>query len=688
MSRRDSAGLPLVPLVAVLLVILGLTLGPVLLLRPETAALRLGNLRVQVYAGFLYWTVGAALIVGPFVAVTTLPGDWFERWWSAVESRVMAIPDRVFATGVVIASVAFAAGISVFSFDQRPSTADGVAQLWHARILLAGRLSLPPDPNHEFFAVDNVIDQPWMSQFPIGTPALLALGLLMGGAWVLNPLFTGILVLNVYRFVRRAYGEGSARAAAVVAMTSPMILIMGGSHMNHVPTVALFTTALAALPRWVTPQSGREEYRSAAIIGATIGVAALLRPLDAVVATLVVGMFMLAVATRTPSLARARSLLVAAAVGAVPVGVLLWMNWRTTGGPLHFAYMVLWGPNHTLGLHDDPTGHPHTAWRAVNLAIKYLVQVNWVATAWPIPVLLVAAVGLLFAQRRNRWDAFLLGHFCAQLVAYALYWHDGQFVGPRFLFIAIPGILVLAARAPFVVSGRLTTGAWRRVALVVLPVCVLASWVAPMQPFGGQAMAIEYRDLRRSFKVPAPAEIRSGEVQNALVFIQEGASSRLAHRFWGVGVSRAATVRLVEQFDACSLFEAVRVEEAQPIADSLARLQRITQRAVPFVASANNVRAPDGNLRVNDSSSVTAACAAEIEHDRRLGNAIAYGPMLLENRIDSAGRVGGNAIYVMDLRDRNEVLRARFADRRWYRYEFPASGDGRTPVLVPYDSAR
>jgi hypothetical protein len=399
----------------------------------------------------------------------------------------------------------------------------------------------------------------------------------------------------------------------------------------------------------------------------------------------VLGLFMLGIAARAPSRLRARSLLVATAAGAIPVGLLLWLNWRTTGGPLHFGYEMLWGPLHSLGLHDDPTGHPHTAWRAFNLAMKYLLQVNWVATAWPIPVLLVAAIGLLFAESKNRWDALLLAHFCTQLALHAFYWHDGQFIGPRFLFSAIPGVLVLASRAPFLITARLNGGAWRRIAIVVLPVCVVASWIAPMKPFGALALTVEYREQRQSFKVPPPTAMGG---RNALVFIQEGANARLLHRLWGVGVSRAEAARLLEQFDGCSLFEAVRAEESQPTGDSLVRVQRMRQRGRPFIASTSNLRGPTMHLRVNDSSSVTPACAAEIEHDGRMGWPVAYGPMLLQNQIDSAGRIGGDAVFVMDLRDRNEVLRARFGDRHWYRYEIPTNGDGRTPVLVPYDTTR
>ena len=97
---------------------------------------------------------------------------------------------------------------AIYSFDRRPTTADEIAQLWQARMLLSGELAMPPDPNPEFFAIDNVIDRPrWMSQFPIGGPAFLSIGLLLNAAWLLNPILTALTAVNVYRFVQRAYGD-------------------------------------------------------------------------------------------------------------------------------------------------------------------------------------------------------------------------------------------------------------------------------------------------------------------------------------------------------------------------------------------------------------------------------------------------------------------------------------------------
>jgi hypothetical protein len=218
-------------------------------------------------------------------------------------------------------------------------------------------------------------------------------------------------------------------------------------------------------------------------------------------------------------------------------------------------------------------------------------------------------------------------------------------------------------------------------------VCIGVAWLRHMPPFGVQGVAGEFRNSRTRLKLDPPREIVSGAVQNALVFVQEGAATRLLHRLWGVDVSRPAAARLLASADACTLLEAVRLEELNPAPDSIVRLKRIEARIRPYRASGLTVHVPDPNFRVSDDASLTPACRDEIARDSRLRNTVAYGPLLLLNRLDEQGRIGGNAVYVINLGERNEVLRRRFADRHWYRYEVSRSSTDTMPVLVPYDSA-
>lgn len=668
---------------AIALVAIGLFPGPALLLQPIVSTLNISNVDLQLTAAQMYWTVGAILLVGPFLALLTVPGDWFERSFADVAQRVMAVPNRVFIVTVAAITFGLALFFAIYSFGRRPTTADEIAQLWHARMLLEGRLSMPPDPNPEFFAIDNVIDSPrWMSQFPIGGPAYLALGMLLRAEWLMNAILSALIVVNVWYFSRRVYGEAQARAAAVIAALSPMLLLMGGTHMNHTPTAWLVTLSLAALTFWLhAPDRSRPV--AAALIGAGIGCAITIRPLDGAVAGFLFGVIMLAACWRDRG--RLGSVLAGALAGAVPVLILLWANWRTTGHPLQFGYEVLWGPNHSLGLHADPTGNPHNAWRALLLGIKYTVQLSWIATAWPVPVILIVATGLALALRPNRWDVLLLVMFAAQLTVYAFYWHDGQFAGPRFLFTALPAVLILASRFPFIVAPR-TSGTARRIAIAIIPVCIGVSWLRSMQPFGVQGVAREFRDSRSRLKLGPPREITSGAVGNALIFVQEGAATRLLHRLWGVGVSRRDAARLLRYADHCSLLAAVTSEELRGSADSVGRLPRIENAVRPFVRTGKSGRFPDPNFKVSDVSQMTSECIAEVRHDERVKNTIGYGSMLLQNRFDDQGRIAGDAIYVMDLRNHNEVLRDRFSDRAWYRYESPAAARDSSAVLVPYSA--
>jgi hypothetical protein len=662
--------------VAALLLAALMLLGPAALSisAPEGHNIREINLGPLV----LYWTIGTGLLIAPLLALTTLPGDWFERWWNSATKFTMEIPQRTFAIGLVVGVSLLTAGFAWYCFRGRPTSSDEIAQLFHARILLSGHWSLPADPNPEFFAMDNVIDRPrWMSQFPIGGPAVLAIGLLIGAPWLLNAVLTGLTALNVYRFAQVAYSEAQARAAALLFAASPMVLIMGGSQMNHTPTAFCATLALAALARWIHDGGNRQ----AAIIGAAMGAAITIRPLDGTLVTLMIGGVMLWHFLRDQQ--RAVSVLVAMAAGAVPVAVLLIANWRMTGDPFLFGYELLWGPNHSWGLHDDPSGSPHDAVRAVFLGLKYVTLLNWTLTAWPLPVLLLVAFGFSLSRQTNAWDLGLLAAFLVHLVAYAMYWHDGEFIGPRFLFTAVPAVLVLAARAPFMMAEAARSTAWRA-AVVLVPVCVFVSWVRPMPPFGVRGISLEYRDTRKSLKREPPSAQVTERLPRSLVFVQEGSSARLIRRLWGIGLSREDAAGLMRNADACSLLDAVRREEARAPGDSTGRFQRI-EATTAVLGDRVTVAGNDPNFRVNNNSMVSAACVNDVKIDERVGNSVSYGPLLLENRYDALGRVSGQVIYAMNLGERNEVLRARFGDRQWFRYEIPVGKPDAEPEFVPYD---
>src|SRR5687768_7980142 len=409
--------------VALMLVMLGLYPGPAFVLFRDPVW-RTHPIIAQFADERAFWVAGLVLFVGPAMVAASMVPRRFDRLWEALRGRLDAVPERWLMAGAALFATIIAASAGAYMLSQNPTTSDEIAQLWHARILLTGNLTLPPDPNPEFFAVDNVIDRGrWYSQFPIGGPAALAIAMLLRATWLLNPLLAGLIVMNVYRFAMHVYGTSEARVAALLCATSPFLLMMSGSFMNHTLVAFLATLALAELPPWAG-ETGPRQSVAGVVTGLSLGAAIMVRPLDGAIVAAVAGGFMVSEAVQQ---GRARTLLVPVLAGAVPIAALLVANWLTTGDPLLFGYEVLWGENHSLGFHEDPSGNVHTPARALALAVAYVMQLNWALFGWPIAGLVLVGGALVAIGRFSRWELILLLWIELQLIAYAAYWHAGLF---------------------------------------------------------------------------------------------------------------------------------------------------------------------------------------------------------------------------------------------------------------------
>ena len=617
-----------------------------------------------------FWLlIGGGLLVALLVLARWMPAQ-LDAAWDAITTRVMGIPPRAFVGGVALFAFAASAILAVICFGRQPHNADEVAQLFHAKILLSGRLALPPDANPEFFGMDNMIDRGrWYSQFPIGGPAFLAIALALRAAWLLNPALLAFSILSVYGFARRAYSEAVARATALLFALCPFALFMAASYMNHVPVLWLASVALMQVTIWADAKGPHDAYRAAILIGLALGVAFTVRPLDALIVAGVVAAIQLD--HLRGSATRARSLVVQVVAGLLPVAVLFVVNMRTNGAPLRLGYEVLYGSAHQLGFHLDPYGTPHTPARALTFASKYLLQLNVLLFEWPIPVIAIIAAGLIALRRPTRWDLALIALLLAQVFGYALYWHDGSFRGPRFLFTAMPAIIILTARAPFVIATA-TRGAVRRVSMLVLPACVLVAWLAVGINMSVPGRVRMYRRGSPVLRVDPEAMAHAAGLHRALVFINEGVAARNVHYLWELGLSRGQATRVMVSASSCAIRRSIDAEVAVRPARTRGRLDRLVMGALAFDA-AHQLNLP-------------RECEDDVRRDNE-GSA-SFAPFFPANTIDANGHLGGDVVYALDLGAHNEVLRARFGDRRWYRFGVRlASGDS-VPRLTPYSAAR
>lgn len=655
--------------------------GAVLLAAPLIPLVLWGN--PYPAAATRYWGLGAGLTLLVAALAAYVPPLRRVLTVEPLLRAARALPSRSFAALIALAASLLAAWFAWGVFRFGASTTDELAQLWHARILHTGHWALPVDPDRAFFALDTVVDgDRWFSQFPIGGPMLLALGSVVGAPWLVNTLATGLIAAATYGFARRAYGEGEARLIAVVMALAPSIAMMGGTMMNHTPVLLLWTIVLWMLTGWDSARRARDGALQALGIGVALGLMATIRPLDAVVAALATAGFQLAVFRRAPR--RAAEWLAQGAGGVLGVSPLFVAHANTTGHWLRFAYDLQWGPGHNLGFHVDPYGKPFTLAQGLEHGLTYLGELAMFVTAWPVPSLALVAATLLLLRRGSRWDALLLGHFALQLAVHMAYWGRGEFLGPRFLFTALPTLVVFIARLPQALGARIADR-WRPAVPVAFAAMLVMSWLAPVEFLGVRGLIQIAARARGALRADVADAVRSARIDRGVVFLREPFSARLTRRLWGLGLRRDETARLLASHDACAIHDAVaQFEGAPPQPPSVIRgVLSATPRMLP---SDSAMGSTDGVLGLNGPGSLTPACKAEFEADTT-GGFVAFGVGLPLEPIDQAGRVSGPVVYAADLGPVNGRLARRFGDRPWYVAVSRGRGVELEKIQVPEPTA-
>lgn len=627
----------------------------------------------------ILWCAYGALLLAVLWVVAERWGDALDRIMSRAWEQIMRVPRGRFVFAMSALTTLAGIGVSLYCYAGRGFTGDEMAMTWHARMLLAGHLAIPMPANPEFFdTVAMVTRGPrWYSQYPIGGPALLALGIAIKAVWLMNPLLLGVAAWQFHRFARRAFGEPTARAATILFALTPFVLVLGATQMNHTASICLALVALAELAAWDDDGTFKRFAHSLGI-GFAVSAIALVRPLDALLVAVPVGVFQLSRARSGGR--RFASLLAQCAAGAIPIAILLWANVRTTGNPLVFGYDVANGPTHALGFHLDPNGQMHTPLRGVVYASGYLLRLDRFLFEWPLPGLLIVCAVLAVLHRGTRWDSLLLGLVGAFLLGYGAYWYPGFFDGPRFLFPVVPVFVLYAARMPEAAE-RLVNRSSRRVARALVPACVLCAWLVPVSFSSVRGRLGALHDQRTKLKTDVAEQVARAGLSNALVLVHEPWRGRLLARLRTIGIQQFEAERIVNTMDACALQTALDQGGVSIPTDTAARRARVLLSAASAgrAALVMNRMADDGLARAPGGPD-TPRCREEATSDT-LGT-MPYAMFLREQRVDRAGHLAGPVIYARDLGARDSLLRAEFGDRRWFLYR-PGRSLGDTATFSP-----
>jgi hypothetical protein len=580
-------------------------------------------------------------------------------------------PRFIALVAALLGALALLACLVVFSGN--PRNVDGFAELFQARIFLAGRLWAPPPPDVASFATLHMIVGParWFSQYPPGQPLVLAAGLALGAWWLLNPLFAAALVVATYRVARWCADEPTARLAAVLLCASPFVVAVAGSEMSHLPAATFGMLAAAA----ATSIGGRQSSRWAAAAGIALGIMAAFRPLDAVAAAVPVAVIVMMAAAPGRRLTALATVALAGAICTVPA---LWYNAGTTGSWHQFGYTYLWGSQHSLGFHPVPWGIPLTPLRALGLTGLDLHQLNLYLYDAPFPILALIAGGMIAGKRQlDARDAVVVVGALALSALLFFYWHRDVFYGPRFLFGAVPWYVVLVSRSLVVLrrTGReLFPGVTSGLAAVFAFGLALVLGLATIAP----ARVGAYRRATPVFDLHPDRDARRAGLSHAVVVIPDGWGSRLIARMWALGVSAPQSTRLYAAIDACTLEQALDAAALDASGSARARLVG----TLDSLAARRRPGAPTGatedpNLRLPVGEPLPGVCRSELVRDST--GFLEFAPFLYLNR----PLLDGDIVWARDLGPWNGALFARYPDRRLYRYA-PREAGGR-PLFIPVD---
>jgi hypothetical protein len=556
------------------------------------------------------WALGLAIAAGLGTVLTMLmpPESRAAQWLRAQWLRAARASDgRAFAVTLATCCVVGYALVGRAVFAGRPLLIDEIVQMLQARIFQEGRLWRPVAAEPAFESLMLVVDVAgkWFGQFPPGWSVLLVPFDALGVSWLAAPVLGALAVLAFAAWQRAAEPDAATRFGGLLLFaTAPFFVFLAASHMNHVPMLACVLLGAAATAR-VAAGAG---VRPALLAGAGFGVAATIRPFDALAWCAPAGLWLLGSTWRD---ARRRWLLGWFCVAAgVPVLAFFWYNAQTTGHPLLFGYEQLWGPSHRLGFHDAPWGPPHTPARGLTLVHGAFVRLQTYGFEGLVPAVSAAVLGLVLWPRFSAADRYLAATAVLTTFFYFLYWHDGFFLGPRLYLGVWPFVVTWVARVPQAIARRwpthprLATGAaW---ALVVSPV---VGWPSNL-PF----RLSQYSSGLLSMRWDPDVEAARAGATGGLVFVREPWGARSIARLWSLGAPRVDTEALYRKVDLCKL---------ELRTDSLAALgmrgHALVQRLESLMADSSLlVRAPfgvDETARVQLGAAYPPRCLREVLED-------------------------------------------------------------------------
>lgn len=505
----------------------------------------------QAWAMLEAWWQGTFLVAGLAAVATVLDrrlGLLARRPWEPLVAWAERRPAAASWLAAVLAASAYA-WIASAVFDREALLIDEIVQALQGRIFTEGRLARPAFTERAFFSIPLLVDRGSLvfGQFPPGWPTVLGVFELADARWLAGPVMAGLGVAATAWWLRAVEPHAPTRwLALLVCAGAPFLAYQAGTQMNHAPATAALMLGLGGTAHaLLAPATGGGRVGAAFAGGLGFGLAATTRPLDALCFALPAAGWWLVAAARERE--RLTAMLASGAGVALPVAATLWFNWRTTGAPLLFGYLYHWGPSHSIGFHDSPFRTAHTPRLGLELVSLYLFRLNRVLYEWPVPALAAPVASWLLTRRLRAVDVTSLLAGMLLVASYWAYFHDGWYLGPRFLVPLVPMLALWTARLPRLVAER-----WPDVpSLAVRWGLVAAAGVGSVTLW--PTTFSNYRTGLGTMRLHGEALADAAGVRGALVFVRESWGATLFARLLARDVAPGDVEWVYKRADQCVL---------------------------------------------------------------------------------------------------------------------------------------
>ena len=233
---------------------------------------------------------GSSLILAVILAFSLysiFPSDWLHKKSALVRGDQTKIDLNVsiiiFFFGVILIGFVF---FRFFKF--MPGFGDEMNYLIQAKIFASGKIFVNEPSYPEFFRVG------WMDIFgmdgklwnfhPPGNSLILMIGQILGIKWITVPLVGGLILLIQYTLAKKLFNSRSwAMVHVMIIMTSHYFLSLASSYMAHAPSLLFISLFYLYLVEFIKEKKQKFLLLSAASLGAAF----LIRPLSAVLASVI-----------------------------------------------------------------------------------------------------------------------------------------------------------------------------------------------------------------------------------------------------------------------------------------------------------------------------------------------------------------------------------------------------------------